>query len=186
MIDPTPLSPDSGPAGGPGPTDAADDLERLFVDHGPRLRRMVGARARDADAADDLCQEAFLRLFLELRAGRAPRSVPAWLHQVAHNLLVSEVRHRRVVQAALPHAPEPAADPTATAVLDRERWTETMDALASLSPAERDVIARATAGAPAARVASELGTTTLTARMRLHRSRRHLRTLMAARGAPAD
>jgi RNA polymerase sigma factor (sigma-70 family) len=161
------------------PLDAGSELEQLFLDHGPRLRRSFGARTREVVEADDLCQEAFLRLFLELRAGRRPDRAGAWLYRVAHNVMVSEARRRRTAQAAdLGHASEPTGDPTADAVLDRERWSETMAAMATLSAAERSLIARGTGGTSSATMAAHLGTTPLNARMRLHRSRGHLRHLL--------
>ena len=56
----------------------------------PRLVRFLYARTGDADQAEDLAQEAFLRL-LE----RRPRDPGAWLFTVAGNLLRDEVRLAR-------------------------------------------------------------------------------------------
>jgi RNA polymerase sigma factor (sigma-70 family) len=52
---------------------------------------------RDEAAAEDLMQEAFLRLTTEVRDGRVPDNVRAWLYRVATNLAIS--RGRRVSTA---------------------------------------------------------------------------------------
>lgn len=52
---------------------------------------------RDQDAAEDLVQETFLRLTTEVRQGRVPDNVRAWLYRVASNLAIS--RGRRVATA---------------------------------------------------------------------------------------
>ena len=52
---------------------------------------------RDEVAAEDLVQETFLRLTAEVRQGRVPDNVRAWLYRVASNLAIS--RGRRVATA---------------------------------------------------------------------------------------
>ena len=66
----------------------------------PGLLRWLRRRMRDEVEAEDVCQEAFIRLLRELRAGRVPESPAAWVWRVAHNLLVSHARHARVVAKA--------------------------------------------------------------------------------------
>ena len=51
---------------------------------------------RDAAAAEDIVQEAFLRLVRESRAGRHPDNARAWLYRVVVNLARTRAR-RRVV-----------------------------------------------------------------------------------------
>jgi RNA polymerase sigma-70 factor (ECF subfamily) len=46
----------------------------------------------NAGDAEDLAQEAFIRLFRDLRKGHAIGNVRAWLFRVAHNLIVDRSR----------------------------------------------------------------------------------------------
>jgi RNA polymerase sigma-70 factor (ECF subfamily) len=52
---------------------------------------------RDEPAAEDLLQDAFLRLTIEARADRTPDNIRAWLYAVAANLVVSRGRRRSTV-----------------------------------------------------------------------------------------
>ena len=50
------------------------------------------ATVRDRQAAEDILQEAFLKLVREARSGRAPENPRAWLFRVAANLAASRGR----------------------------------------------------------------------------------------------
>jgi putative glutamine amidotransferase len=70
--------------------------EALFDDHADkitrRLERMVGSR----EAAEDLTQEAFLRLWRQAPSGLSAEQGTAWLYRTARNLAVDELRRRRL------------------------------------------------------------------------------------------
>jgi RNA polymerase sigma-70 factor (ECF subfamily) len=99
----------------------------------------------DADA-EEITQEAFIRLLRELRRGRPVENVRSWVFRVAHNLAIDEVR-RPHFQAdclalddpALQKLCEPAAGPEENA-LDQERTNEVRRALALLKPEERQCL----------------------------------------------
>src|SRR6266516_6126858 len=65
-------------------------------------------RTRDAEVAQDLAQEAFLRLAREIEAGRQPRDTGAWLRRVGANLAASRGRHLQVVDRHAASLPRPA------------------------------------------------------------------------------
>ena len=74
--------------------------EATFQRHGPRLTRRLERMVGSREAAEDLCQEAFLRHW---RSG--PRDVSdgqtaAWLHRTASNLAIDELRRRRLREHA--------------------------------------------------------------------------------------
>lgn len=73
--------------------------------------RMLG----DAGEAEDVVQEAFLRLWRQAGKWRAEARVGTWLHRVAHNLCVDRLRKRRGDPGEQPPdladpAPGPAAE----------------------------------------------------------------------------
>lgn len=82
--------------------DRAATLEVLFLANAAGLRGRLLALTRDPSIADDLVSEAFLRLALELHAGRAPNDARAWLYRVGANLVVSRARRASVATRALP------------------------------------------------------------------------------------
>ncbi len=70
--------------------------------------RMLG----DAGEAEDVAQEAFLRLWRQAGKWRAEARVGTWLHRVAHNLCVDRLRKRRGdIGGELPDLPDPALGP---------------------------------------------------------------------------
>ena len=58
-------------------------VEAAYVENAPALIRNLTAFTRDAAEAEDLAHEAFVRLAIEVAAGRNPDNVGAWLHRVA-------------------------------------------------------------------------------------------------------
>ena len=62
------------------------------------LRRYVAKRTRDTDAAEDIVQEAFVRLQAESRAGRSPSNLRAWLYRVSLNLVIARARRSETVR----------------------------------------------------------------------------------------
>jgi RNA polymerase sigma-70 factor (ECF subfamily) len=96
-------------------TDRATFL-RVVRDHDARLRavvsRMVGG---DRDRTDDVLQEAYLRAFRSFGGFRAEADVGTWLHRIAYNACVDELRRARrrpvpvdVVRERSASAPEAA------------------------------------------------------------------------------
>jgi len=72
--------------------------------------RMLG----DAGDAEDVAQEAFLRLWRQAGKWRAEARVGTWLHRVAHNLCVDRLRKRRGDSGEQPpDLPDPAPGPAA-------------------------------------------------------------------------
>jgi RNA polymerase sigma-70 factor (ECF subfamily) len=128
---------------------------------------------RDPEAAEDLLQEAFLRLVKEARAGRMPDEPRAWLYRVAANAAIDRGRRGAALARFLPRlfsCDEPEA-PEASAIR-AERDAELHAALAHLSADRRAALllaARGFSGAEVARVLdrSEGATRTLLCRARL-------------------
>jgi RNA polymerase sigma factor (sigma-70 family) len=89
------------------------DFDRVFDEQYPPLLRYLYRLTGDADAAEDVAQETFVRL---LRQATLPEGeVRPWLYTVATNLVRDagrkSVRRRRILSGAPPQsAPGTAAD----------------------------------------------------------------------------
>jgi RNA polymerase sigma-70 factor, ECF subfamily len=152
----------------------------LYLAHAPGLRRWMTIFTRDEDLADDVVQEAFLRLARELRAGRSPDNAPAWLAQVARNLATSGARRRATAARFEPLLESPATpDDPAVEVLAGERATAVHAALADLRPVDRLALLLAAEGHHNAEIAEQIGRTELATRALLCRARRRLRPVLA-------
>jgi len=73
----------------------ADDFDRLVRLHQQRIYRVLLAVLRDADAADTLTQECFLRAYQKRQSFRGEASAGTWLVRIAINLARDHQKSRR-------------------------------------------------------------------------------------------
>lgn len=73
----------------------------------------VASRIVGPDHADDVCQDAFLRVFHRLSRFRGDSSFRTWLLQITQNAALNDLAHRRRRPTADGHPPE-AVDPDAS------------------------------------------------------------------------
>lgn len=74
---------------------AAEDFDRLVLLHQRRIYRVLLAVLRDAEAADTLTQECFLRAYQKRQSFRGESSVGTWLVRIALNLARDHQKNRR-------------------------------------------------------------------------------------------
>jgi RNA polymerase sigma-70 factor (ECF subfamily) len=120
------------------------DFEALYQQHSREVWAFVYARHLNADLALDLTQEAFLRLWREKQNGEKILNARAWLLRVAHNLAEDHAKSAFTRNGT--HAPE-----TLNGFQSRERlppehlerqetFAQIRQVLASLSPADREIL----------------------------------------------
>ncbi len=143
------------------------------------FRRVVGA-TRDEAVADDIVQDVFARLLIEVRAGRAPDNLGGWLHRAAMNAVISRARHAEVERRYQPALLGPeTTDSPEHAAEQREDARRMQTALSALPSTDRAAILLAANGASGAEIARRLGRTELAARTLLCRARARLRRDLA-------
>lgn len=159
-------------------------VEAAYVAHANPLLRRLTATTRDPAAAEDLTQEAFMRLVIEVNAGRIPDDAGAWLHRVGHNLAMSRgrriaVANRRNREIALPgSAPSPE-----TLTLEAERESGLHDALAELGATDQRALILAANGYRGREIAHSIGRTEGATRTLLCRARGKVKGMMLEAGA---
>jgi RNA polymerase sigma-70 factor, ECF subfamily len=139
---------------------------------------------RDRSAAEDVVQEAFLRLVREAKAGRFPDHVRAWLYRVVVNLIRTRARRSWVADRwqSFFAIRDTARSPEDEA-LGRERREMLSRALGALAPEARMAFLLATDGHSGQEVAAILGRSEGATRTLLWRARRDLRERMEAEGS---
>jgi RNA polymerase sigma-70 factor (ECF subfamily) len=156
------------------------EIEAAYRLHAARLKGFAMTLTRDPDAADDLVQEAFLRLVREMQAGRPPDNVGGWLFRVAGNVFVSGGRRRTVFQRIIPRlvdrdeAPSPEDH-----ALRRDTNERLAAALGRLPEDARVALLLAAQGLGSDEVGRAIGRTPLATRTFLSRQRVRLRDLVA-------
>jgi len=155
---------------------AQDVILGLYDEHQRELFSFLLSVTRDAATAEDLLQEAFMRLIREVRRGRTPQSPRAWLYRVCVNLVTSQGRHRRSAerwQAWI--APSGAAASAEQDYLLREDEQRLTDALGELPTDARAALLLSAHGFGGEEVAQLLGRSRLATRSLLFRARAKLR-----------
>ena len=151
-------------------------IEAVFLEHRAALVRHLRLITRDAEVAQDLAQEAFLRLAREIEAGRTPDDAGAWLHRVGMNLATSRGRHLQVVDRRAGDLARPAEPPSPEdAAAGGELTRAVAQALAQLSGAERHALVLAAYGFDGGEIAVSIARTPGATRTLLCRARAKIR-----------
>lgn len=165
------------------PDDAGLDLQRVYEQFYPRIRRYLGRLAGASDA-DDLTQDTFARVGQALGAFRGESSLATWVYRIATNVALDRARSAAFrVQAR-------AADPEALTALGTPPVVEEEIARREMSECVRGHVDRLPADYRAVLVLSDveeladrqiaeiLGISLEAAKMRLHRARARLREVL--------
>jgi RNA polymerase sigma-70 factor (ECF subfamily) len=154
-----------------------------YAEHHEEVYTFLVRTTRDPETAEDLLQETFLRLLNEVRMGRTPENVRAWLYRVAANLATSRGRRQTtakrwlgwLVERGTQEAPEEG-------YLRRERDSALERAIAKLPDDARVAILLSGHGFSGTQIAEAIGRSEGATRVLLTRTRLRLRQLLEAEG----
>ncbi|HEX5050692.1 MAG TPA: sigma-70 family RNA polymerase sigma factor [Planctomycetota bacterium] len=173
-----------------------DAFARLVRQHGPQMfataRRLLG----NEDDARDCLQEMFLSAFRSIGAFEAKSRLTTWLHRIVVNTALMKLRSRRCrpecgIEDLLPgftddgHHLEPPCPWSGQALLalqSAESQVLVRQAIDQLPPTYREVVVlRDIEGLSTEATARLLGATVNAVKIRLHRARQALRTMLDRR-----
>lgn len=151
-----------------------------------RVTRYIGSMLHDAAEAEDLTQETLLRVYQQQNKLRDPAALEAWIYRIATRVTLDRLRQRhRTVQR---HINVPAEDlplvddakPSPFIVLQQAEMSECVDRyVADLPDHYRAVLLLHDAdGLTAEEIGQLLQLPLTTVKMRLHRARKQLKTLL--------
>jgi RNA polymerase sigma-70 factor (ECF subfamily) len=189
----------------PPPTPEAPLLERLrsgdetacetlVRDHTARLLAVARRYMRNEEDARDAVQEAFIAAFRAVGRFEGGSSLSTWLHRIAINCCLMKLRSARRHPETSIEELLPTFDETGHRILGGEQWPESAEsaldkrqtresvraAIAQLPEKYRCVILlRDIEEMSTDEAASALGTTPTAVKVRLHRARQALRTLIS-------
>jgi RNA polymerase sigma-70 factor (ECF subfamily) len=148
--------------------------DRAFADHWTDVFRFALAWTNDWGAAEDLAQDAFLRLWDHRSRLDWTRPVLPWLLVATRRLATDRFRRlRRTLTGGGDREPATSRDAEAT----RARWLDVQAAMAVLSPLERSaLVMTALEGLTYDDAATVLGTTAGALRAAVSRARSKLET----------
>jgi RNA polymerase sigma-70 factor (sigma-E family) len=179
-----PLEPAAGPVAGSSgltdglgqasnvvafPVDHRQALRELYVEHYTSLVRMACLLLDRKEAAEEVVQEAFVRLDRSWHRVQDPSALPAYLRSTVMNLARSRLR-RRLVARNYPPNPSPDAPAADEAVVVREEQQQVIEALRSLPDRQREcLVLRYYQDLPEAEIASTLGISSGSVKTHIHR-----------------
>jgi RNA polymerase sigma-70 factor (ECF subfamily) len=160
--------------------DPRAEFEALYHEHHRRVYAIALRFARDADRAEEIVQDAFVRVWRSMPSFNGNSRLSTWVHSVAVNAALDGLRARSRREARI----EPGIDPDRYAAevgrampdadLDLER------AIASLPDGAREiVILHYIEGYPCAEIAERLGIVEGTVKSQLHRARTLLKEALS-------
>jgi len=181
--------PETAPAGGnddhglirraqAGEEEAFEILVRRHQSRAWRVARNMVASDEDAQ---DLAQEAFMRVFKSLERFDFRHDFTTWLYRIVTNLAIDHLRKRRPQTSTASGDDDESdldlVDPSLEGPSAAAERTETVDAvrdcLASLAPHFQSVLVlRELEGLACNKIADIVGATHVTVRWRLHRGRK--------------
>jgi RNA polymerase sigma-70 factor (ECF subfamily) len=152
-----------------------DDFDRLYRETYTRVRFTLQGLLRDAAAAEDCAQEAFVRAFRAWPSWKGDAPAEAWIHRIAINAAFSYRRRERLRSLTESirriHPSDPAADSAAR--------LELLDALRRLPPREAAaIVLRHSHGYSNREIAVALGVPESTVSSRLAAGKRRLVRLL--------
>jgi RNA polymerase sigma-70 factor (ECF subfamily) len=139
--------------------------------------RLVG----DRHEAEDVAQEAYLRVYRSLRSFRGDSRFETWLHRIVANTALNHMRTKTRF-GDLTDEPDRIlriAEADSFELVDVPQREEISEALSRLPHAQRvAVVLKDVYGFSAGEIAERLGTTEGAVKLRLHRGRKNLRELI--------
>lgn len=154
-------------------------LEDLYVRHAPEAIRLAYLLTSDPHVAQDIAQEAFIRVAGRFRHLRSPGAFDAYLRRTVTNLCMSYHRRRRVERAYVDR--ERATPERAAELPDVASRDQMIRALHSLPMRQRAaVVLRFYADLPEHDVAEALGCSVTAARSLVFRAMETLRSTIGS------
>jgi RNA polymerase sigma-70 factor, ECF subfamily len=149
-------------------------FERLYRTHVPRIHSLV-RRMLDADEADDLTQDIFVRAWDKLHTFRGEAAFGTWLHRLAVNVILAR-RKRVAVDRGRRHADSAVLEEVTAPRQTPEMTVDFEEAIGRLPDGARQVfLLHDVAGYRHEEIAELLGVATGTSKSQLHHARMALR-----------
>lgn len=149
------------------------DVEQAYRDTRGAICSYLICLGVPASQAQEVTQEVYLRLYQTMRKGEQIMSTRAWLFRVAHNLGL-KVRSAEKAFCALPpdldRFTAVTSESPEQSILDREKTRRVQEALATLSPQQRNCLYLRSEGLRYREIADVLGVSSSTVNEFLRRA----------------
>ena len=164
----------------------AEAFEALFERHHGRVYQFARMMLRDAGAAEEVLQEAFLAVARAAGSYESRGQFPAWLMRIVRNLCLNRIESERLrcgalVDAGAADADCPSGQPSPPRSAEAaEEWTAVQRAIAGLPQRQREaIVLYAMEDLSYREIAHVLDVPTNTVKTLIHRARAALAAALA-------
>lgn len=151
----------------------------LHTRYGRLILAFIASRTRDADAAQDLSQDVWHRVWRVLPTSFKGGQFRSWLYEIARNRVIDESRKRRT--QSLPEEFDPAQRENGDTEINQDRLTAFRDCFGGLDQERQRVVQLRLAGRSHDEISAELGIPSNTAMTRFHRAKQDLADCMQSK-----
>lgn len=156
-------------------------MEELIDRYGERLRRTIGQLTAWSPDVDDLLQETLVRAWKNASTLRDEGLLEKWLISIAFRVCRDHQRglRRFLVRLNRFWTERHLLNNTPVPIVETDKWEHLQHAMAKLSPDDRHLLVMKYLEAwSSEELADQLGVTTQTLHVRLHRAKNRLRQLV--------
>jgi RNA polymerase sigma-70 factor (ECF subfamily) len=159
------------------------DFWDIYDQHYLRVKKFIQAIVRDECAADDLCQETFMRVQDSLDTLKDESRVSSWIFQIAYNLCRDHFRKLKTRRAGERVNRTEVEIPVRSSVhkeLEQHEMSQCVQGQVNLLPESLRtvIILFDLMGCTHEEVSQILGITRAAVKVRLHRARKRLKALL--------
>ncbi len=161
-----------------GDDEAFAELVRRYKQ---RVFRLASRFVRDSDELDDICQEAFIKVYQNLKKFRGDAPFEHWMTKIAVNVCYDMLRRRsrRPDNVSLDSVAFALGDPPSENISGGQAWEILSHAMAKLRPEERLVITMLNLEERSVKETSELtGWSEANVKVRAFRARKQLKRIL--------
>ncbi|MEJ2483280.1 MAG: sigma-70 family RNA polymerase sigma factor [Gemmatimonadota bacterium] len=155
-------------------------MESLYREHSGRVYSVVRRLVGDDHLAEDVSQEAWVRAFEKLGSFRGEAAFGTWMHRLAVNTALNQLRRRKrrpdVESAAEPPSSGPEPDDR---ILNQRVLGQALDRLPD--GYRKVLVMHDVEGMTHDEIAEKLGVAVGTSKSQLHKARARMRDLLAPR-----
>jgi RNA polymerase sigma-70 factor (ECF subfamily) len=153
-----------------------DEVERIYEAERQHIYSYLLFCGVQAGQAQELAQDAFLKLHLTMSKGVVIENPRAWLYRVAHNLALRSHRREALFDELDPNS-GPPQEPSDIegALIDEQRRTRLFRAIRDLSPQQRNCLHLRVQGLRYREIADAIGISTSAVGEFLRRAVHHLK-----------
>jgi len=146
------------------------DFKHIYEENYTKVMRLcMGYVSGDADLANDLTQEVFIKVWSNLKSFRKESNITTWIYRIAVNTCLMNLRKKKAKQLSDSVPSEDVLEEDKVALIKERQYQEMYRCINMLSATNRAIILMELEGLAQKEIASVMGLKHEAVRTRVHR-----------------